>query len=66
MVDGGRVAVSAAPVAGDRDTSTRFGALIDGSDRVVNLTRERGLRCPVRDDLCRIIAWPDGSLTAAP
>lgn len=66
VVDGGAVAVSAAPVAGDRDTSTRFGALIDGSDKVVNLTKERGLRCPSRDAVCRIIAWPDGTLTTAP
>jgi hypothetical protein len=69
VIDGGRVAVTAAPVGlGTSDEiTTRFGALVDGSDTVLDLTLDRGLRCPRAGVLCRIIAWPDGSVvTAAP
>jgi hypothetical protein len=62
VVDGGTVAVSAALRVQDREPGTRFGALVDGTDKVVDLTAERGLRCPVAGAFCRIIAWPDGSL----
>jgi hypothetical protein len=59
IADGGTVAVTAGQV---RD-GTRFGALVDGSGKAYDLTKDRGLRCPGPNSFCRILAWPDGSLT---
>lgn len=70
VVDGGAGSVTAwsAPVSGSpapgrSNSETRFAALSDGSPDVVDLTEERGLRCPVDGALCRILAWPDDSFT---
>ena len=61
LADGGRTAVSAVPGLDGSTRITRFGALVDGTDQVLDLTRQRGLRCPTPDSYCRILAWPDGS-----
>jgi hypothetical protein len=60
LADGGRTAISAAPALDGNTRITRFGALLDGTGQVLDLTRDRGLRCPVPDTYCRILAWPDG------
>jgi hypothetical protein len=66
LADGGRTAITAAPaVQGGNTRITRFGALVDGSPQVLDLTATRNLRCPVPDSYCRILAWPDGSLAPA-
>ncbi|WP_433088142.1 hypothetical protein ACQP1P_19675 [Dactylosporangium sp. CA-052675] len=70
LADGGTVAVTAA-VENDPATGrpvTRFGALVDGTDQVLDLTKDRGLRCPRPGSFCRILAWPDGTVgaTSAP
>jgi hypothetical protein len=44
----------------------RFFALSDGTATVVDLTAGRGLTCPVKQALCRILAWPDGTLDPTP
>ncbi|MFB9239668.1 hypothetical protein ACFFWC_29755 [Plantactinospora siamensis] len=74
IVDNGTVAITAAFQLTTRDgqdrVSTRFGALMDDSGKVYDLSKERGLECPRPQSFCRIVAWPDGSLgpggTAAP
>jgi hypothetical protein len=66
VVDGGSVAITALPDVPGNETITWFGALVDGTDTVIDLTKERGLRCPIPNTACRIIAWPDGSLGATP
>lgn len=65
VADGGTVAVSAR-LRTDRagGLSTHFGVLRDNSDQVVDLTEERGIGCPVKGTLCRIMTWPDKSLDA--
>jgi hypothetical protein len=65
LADGGRTAVTAAPALEGSTRVTRFGALVDGTAQVIDLNRERGLRCPELDSYCRILAWPDGSAARA-
>ncbi|WP_433041152.1 hypothetical protein [Dactylosporangium sp. CS-033363] len=62
IADGGKVAVTTSMEFQNGHRSTRFGALVDGTDQVIDLTQDRGLHCPQPDAFCHILAWPDGSI----
>jgi hypothetical protein len=65
LADGGRTAVTAAPAVDGNRRVTRFGALVDGSTEVLDLSAGQGVHCPVPASYCRILAWPDGTTDRA-
>ncbi|GAA3455731.1 hypothetical protein [Dactylosporangium matsuzakiense] len=63
IVDNGTTAVTATTeLDAASHVVTRFGALVDGTDQVIDLTEDRGLHCPLPNAFCRILTWPDGSI----